>query len=119
MAGEVLPAGVPVLPKFVQGEQNNNFAKSKMPVAEHTSTGILPALREGPLPPVIILFTHCYFGSGEAVPAPAGLCGVFAAYPGQKPKAPALAPACAQHLTLTSASLSGGLAGRLAALFAG
>jgi hypothetical protein len=44
---------------------------------------------------------------------------VFAAYPGQKPKAPALAPACAQHLTLTSASLSSGLAGRLAALFAG
>jgi hypothetical protein len=76
-------------------------------------------LREGPLSPVIILFTHCYFGAGEAVPAPAGLRGVFAAYPGQKPKAPALAPACDQHLTLTSASLGSGLAGRLAALFAG
>jgi hypothetical protein len=54
-----------------------------------------------------------------AVPfGPAILVSLFD-YPGQKLKAPWLAPACARHLTLTRASLSNGLAGRLAALFAG
>src|SRR6202040_1715068 len=37
---QVFPACLPVLPKFVQGEQYNDPAQRKMPVAECASTGI-------------------------------------------------------------------------------
>jgi hypothetical protein len=80
--------------------------------------GFLGAVyEEAPLEPVIIVLSHLFFGEGVGAIGMPGLRGVFAAYPGEKPKAPALAPACAQHLTLTQSSLGGGFAGQLAALF--